>query len=139
MKKLTLILALIFSVGISFAHAQGIQQCYTTNGTNCISVSPSNPLPVVESGASSTNITTATSTNVKSSAGTFTGFSVNTGGAGSSLKIYDDADGTCDTNLKGTYSTATQTVINGLGMLMSNGICALTSGGTPADITILYR
>lgn len=52
MKRLILILSLILGLGVSFAHAQGQQQCFTTTGNNCIKVgtglagSGSAPLPV---------------------------------------------------------------------------------------------
>jgi|SRR6185312_8284323 len=139
MKRLLLGFLIYLSLGASFAHSQGTQLCFTTNGTNCIAVSPTNPLPVASGTVNFKNITTNASTEVKASPGTVFGIVVNTAGATSNVKLYDDADGTCSSNLVGTFSTLSQTAITNLNISMSIGICALTAGGTPADITILYR
>lgn len=91
---------------------------------------------VVPNGASFVNITTATTTAVKATPGVVKGISINTGGAGSSVVIYNN---TAASGAKiGTFSTATQGVIP-LDAAASIGITAVTSGGTPADITIYYR
>jgi hypothetical protein len=90
------------------------------------------------SGASATNITTNTDTNVKASPGVFLGIAVNTAGVTSNVKIYNDADGTCSSGLIGTFATTAQTVLM-FPVAMTVGICAKTAGGTPADITVLYR
>lgn len=127
------------ALGASYpAYATGIQQCYTTNGDNCISISPDTPLPVGGATANPTNITTNADTNIKSSPGMLVGIVVNTAGTTSNVKIYNDADGTCSSGLIGTFSTLAQTVLN-LNITMSVGICAKTAGGAAADITILYR
>ena len=121
------------------ALAQGpTSLCYTTNGQNCIKVGSSDPLPVIQSGASATNITTNTDTNVKASPGTFVGISVNTAGTGSTAKVYNDADGTCSSALIATFATTTVGSIM-VGANMSIGICVKTAGAGAADITILYR
>lgn len=90
---------------------------------------------IVPNGSSFVNITTATTTAVKASPGVLKGISINTGGAGSSVVIYNNTAGS---GAKiGTFSTATQGVIT-LNAAASVGITAVTSGGTPADITIYY-
>lgn len=93
---------------------------------------------VVLAGASFTNITTDTDTNVKGSAGTVVGLVVNTAGVGSTVKIFNDADGTCSSGLIGTFSTTAQASVS-INAAATIGICAQTAGGTPADITILWR
>lgn len=193
MKRLTLILALIFSVGTSLAYAQGIQQCYTTTGTNCIAVSPTNPLPVTSSGSGGTgdvnlteiggaipsptnplwispatgvtfpisgnvtanqgtanltpwnvqlsgysfrNINTNSDTVVTAASGVFAGILINTAGVGSNAIVYNDTS--CSSTIIGNFNTTNQIslIINAA---VSAGVCVTTSGGTPADITILYR
>ena len=140
MKKLSILLTLLWAlICPQLAFAQGPQRlCYTTDGQNCITVSPTNPLPVIQSGSSATNITTNTDTNVKAAAGTFVGISVNTGGTGSTAKVYNDADGTCSTGLIATFATTAVGSIM-VGANMSTGICVKTAGAGAADITILYR
>ncbi len=137
MKKFALCLWAIILPTIALA--QGPQRlCYTTNGENCITVSPTNPLPVIQSGSTGTNITTNTDTNVKASPGTFVGISVNTAGTTSTAKVYNDADGTCSSGLIATFSTTSVGSIM-IGANMSIGICVKTAGAGAADITILYR
>lgn len=87
-------------------------------------------------GAQYTNITTATDTVVKVGAAGLAGISVNAGGAGSSATVYDNT--TCTGTKIGTYSTETQTVLQ-IGARAGTGLCVTTSGGTPADITVLWR
>ena len=54
MKKILLALAaLIFSAAFSYSQPGPQSLCYTTNGTNCVPVSTSNPLPVGSSTSSS--------------------------------------------------------------------------------------
>lgn len=92
-----------------------------------------------ELGASFINITTNADTNVKGSAGTFVGITVNTAGTTSTAKIYNDADGTCNSGLVATVNTAvlgTDLIFNAA---MGTGICVTTAGAGAADITILYR
>jgi hypothetical protein len=139
MKRLYAILILWF-IGASCAFAETpVSICMTTNGSNCVPISPTFPLPVTVNGSSFVNITTNTDTNVKASAGTVIGILVNTAGLTSNVKIYNDADGTCSSSLVGTFSTLAQIALTNLAINMSTGICVKTAGGTPADITILYR
>lgn len=136
MKKFAFILWALICPQLAFAQPGNL--CYTTDGKNCIKVSPTNPLPVIQSGATAVNITTNTDTNVKATPGTFTGISVNTAGTTSTAKIYNDADGTCSSGLIATFNT---TVVGSIlvGSNMSIGICVKTAGAGAADITILYR
>jgi hypothetical protein len=89
-------------------------------------------------GQSFTNITTNTDTNVKGSPGTLVGLVVNTVGTGSTVQLFNDADGTCSTGLIGTFTTTAQSsiVINAAATV---GICAKTAGAGAADITVLFR
>lgn len=119
---------------------QGISQkvavCDPAYPTRCIKPLADGSLPAA--GSSFTNITTNASTNVKASPGTLAGLVVNTAGVTSAVAIYNDADGTCNTGLIGTYSTLAQASIP-INATASVGICATTTGGTPANITILWR
>lgn len=92
---------------------------------------------VVEAGKSFTNISTNASTVIKASAGVFTGLIVNTAGATSSVIVYNNT--TCTGAIIGTFSTLAQTALVGINASATVGICATTAGGTPANITILYR
>lgn len=112
--------------------------CMTTNGTNCIEITPSYPFAVYQGGNSFVNITTATDTNVKATPGVLVGVQVNVGGAGSSAALYNDADGTCSSGLIATISTASIATFT-FNANATVGICVTTSGGTPANITVLYR
>ena len=65
--------------------------CITTNGTNCVEIQGSFPLPVYAAGSTYTNITTSTNTVIKAAAGTFAGLVVNSAGpTGSSATVYDN-------------------------------------------------
>jgi len=139
MKKFILILALALFLP-TLANAQSQRNpCYNTaleNGNqNCIPVGTSTPLPV--GGYNSfTNITTNADTVIKASPGTLVGFSVNTAGATSSVVFYNNT--TCTGAKIGTFSTLAQTSFT-INAAASVGICATTAGGTPADITVLWR
>ena len=87
-------------------------------------------------GSSFTNITTATSTQVKTGAGSFAGLVVNTAGAGSSATVYDNS--ACSGTKIGTFSTAAQASLP-VAARFATGLCVTTSGGTPADVTVLWR
>lgn len=97
------------------------------------------PCFISTSGASFNNITTSTSTTVKSGAGVFLGLSVNTGQAGDTATVYDglSAGGT----KIGTYSSAAVggPALPGGGIAFSAGLFVVTSGVTPADITVSYK
>lgn len=108
---------------------------YTSEGT---AVGSGGVLLVSENGSSFANITTATDTNVKAAPGTFVGIVVNTAGVTSTASVYNDADGTCSSGLIGTFSTVAQTSLT-VNAAATVGICVTTTGGTPANITILYR
>lgn len=84
------------------------------------------------------NITTSTDTEVLAAPGTLTGIVVNTGGTTSTAAIYDDADGTCSSNLIGTFDTTAIAALT-FNIAIANGICVTTAGGAAADITVLYQ
>ncbi len=92
-------------------------------------------MPVYDAGLTPKNITTAATTLVKTGRGTLGRVIVNTLGAGSSIAIYDglDAGGT----LLATMSSAAQASL-AYGVVFTTGLCVVTSGGTPADITVAY-
>lgn len=160
MRRLLLALLLLMaSASAAFAQQSQGQLCYTTNGANCVPVGtqPSSgnawgPLPIagtivisgnsintIPIGSSYQNITTNTDTEVKNSSGTFVGITVNTAGTTSTAKIYDDADGTCSSNLIATVNTSvlgTDLIFNAA---VNSGICVTTAGAGAANITILYR
>lgn len=138
-KRLLLGLTLLLVMGVSSSFAQSNTRICVQSGDNCIPVDGSAPLPVYLGGNSFNNITIITDTNVKASAGVFVGLSVNTaGGAGSTASVYNDADGTCDTNLIGTFSVTAINYFN-INAAATTGICVHTAGVTPANLTILYR
>lgn len=123
----------------------------TLSGTNNINTvtavtAISNALPagtntigaVTIPGNSFTNITTNADTNVKGSAGTLVGFTVNTIGTTSTVKFFNDADGTCNSGLVGTYTTVGQSFIQ-VPASMTTGICVQTAGAAAADITVFWR
>lgn len=83
------------------------------------------------------NTTTATSTIVNAAAGDLLKVIVGVGVASSTFKVYNDASGSCDTNLIGTFDSATSGVVYNFGIPLSTGICILTSGAT--DLTVVYR
>jgi hypothetical protein len=84
----------------------------------------------------SQNITTNATTTVKTGAGTFAGLSINTAGATSTATVYDNTAGS-GTKL-GTFSTTAQGYIP-VNIPFATGLTVVTAGGTPADITVVYR
>jgi hypothetical protein len=92
-------------------------------------------MPVYDGGLTPVNITTAATTLIKTGRGTIGRVIVNTAGAGSSIAIYDGL--TAAGTLIATVSSAAQTSLT-FGAAVSTGLCVVTSGGTPANITILY-
>ena len=91
--------------------------------------------PVYESGLGYDNITTATTTLVKTGSGTLGRLIINTAGAGSSAAIYDGL--TAAGALIATVSTAAQNSLT-FGISFATGLCVVTSGGTPANITFAF-
>lgn len=97
-----------------------------------------NTVNVAVIGNSFTNITTNADTNVKGSAGTLVGFSINTIGTTSSVQFFNDADGTCNSSLVGTFTTLVQGFVT-VPATMGTGICVKTAGAVAADITVYWR
>lgn len=89
-------------------------------------------------GNSYLNITTNATTLVHSGVGTLFSISVNTKGASSSsIKIYDSltASGTVIATIDSVNFTGTLPY----DLIYTTGLTVVTSGGTPADITVIYR
>ena len=139
---------------IAFAQA-GRNPCYYTptnqagsgpNGSGCVPVAVSNPLPVAPSanttgGATYQNITTSATTLVKTGAGTLYGVFINTKGASSNTAtLYDSLTGS-GTKI-GTIDTTATTgpfLNSENGLAFSTGLTVVTATGTQADITISYK
>lgn len=99
---------------------------------------PANAMPVwfaPPPGQTLKNITTSASTLVKTGPGTILGLTVNTPEAGATAAIYDGIDNSG--TLLGTFSLAAQGAI-ALGYSVAVGIFVVTTGGTPANITVSY-
>lgn len=81
--------------------------------------------------------TTTGDKNIKASAGELCGF-INATGTSVTVTVYDDADGTCNSNQR----TGTITLTNGQALDVpiktSNGIC-VTVGGTSPTLTVRAR
>lgn len=93
-------------------------------------------IPVYDAGMGNyVNITTSTTTAVKTSPGVLLRVVVNTGGSGSSIALYDSLTGSG--TLIGTMSTSLQSESN-YGVKTTKGLTVVTSGGVPADITVVY-
>lgn len=97
-----------------------------------------NKVASIASGASNkfNNITTATTTTVKTGSGVLERIVVNTGGASSVWVAYDNTAGS-GTKIA-TGSSATQIVL-AYNCRFATGLTIVTSTGTPADITVVYR
>lgn len=115
-----------------------VQVSQATAGNLNATVVGTGTFAVQVSGNSFTNITTNTDTNVKGSAGTLVGFTINTIGTASTVKFFNDADGTCSSGLVGTYATLVQNFIE-VPAAMGTGICVQTAGAGAADITVFWR
>lgn len=88
--------------------------------------------------AVSSNITQATANNDLCGAEAETiGFFVNTTNSGT-IRFYNDADGTCNSNAMGAAITPAAGAWYFYPVPFSTGICALT-GGTGIDVTVVYR
>ena len=81
--------------------------------------------------------TTTGDKNVKSSAGELVGVLSNSG-TSVTVAIYDDADGTCNSNQTNGTITLTNGAFVKLPSRHSNGIC-VTVGGTSPNITVYYK
>ena len=87
-------------------------------------------------GSSYTHITTAATTVVKSGAGVLARINVNTLGSGSTMTIYDNtaASGTVIAVMTSALQTS-QT----FDVAFATGCTIVTSGGTAADLTVVWR
>lgn len=91
-----------------------------------------------QAGFTPTNITTSTTTQVKTGPGILGGLSINTGQAGASVTIFDNTSAS-GTKL-GTFSAAAQggPTFPLAGMSFKIGLCVVTAGATPADVTVSW-
>ena len=88
-------------------------------------------------GSRYTNIAANASTVLKASGpATFASIVVNTAGVGSTATVYDNT--TCTGTVIGTFSTAAQVSLP-VDARAGTGLCVTTAGGTPANITVLWR
>ena len=99
-------------------------------------LSAANPLTVSQSGTAYNTAANTAGYAIKSSAGTFQGISVNTAGLTSTATLYDGLS-TAGTKLC-TISTLAQTSLQ-YNIAFSTGLFIVLSGGTPADVTVVYR
>lgn len=89
-------------------------------------------------GNSSKNYVANTAGNqIKTGAGVVVGINVNTAGLTSAIVLYDGTS-TAGTKL-GTFSTLAQAVLALGNMAFTTGLFAVLTGGTPADVTVVYR
>ena len=99
--------------------------------------------PPQDQGSPALDITTATNAAVKASApGTLFSLVINqVGSSGATAAIYDGniGGGACTGTLLGTLNVATFIGTVWYGLQFNSGLCITTTGGTPADITVIYR
>lgn len=81
------------------------------------------------------NVTTNKTQLVKTGAGILKKLSVNKVGTTSQVILYDGIDATG--TVLGTFTTLAQGVMD-LNIAVTTGICAVTSGGSAADISVMY-
>lgn len=86
------------------------------------------------------NITTNVSVLIKSTPGVLNRVNVNVAGTASNVRFYDDSTLPCDTFfVLQLDTTALNSNASAINHLFNNGICMITVGTTPADISILYQ
>lgn len=101
MKRLLALLFAFGLLGVSIAYAQNSTSiCYTTNGQNCIAVSPTNPLPITSSGGGGGAVTIANGADVTQGAKADSAY----GGSG---------DATVISALKALYNSVTSSIPTG--------------------------
>lgn len=91
-----------------------------------------------QGGVNFNNITTSTTTQVKNGAGIFFGLSINTPQAGAAVTVWDGIAGAG--RKIGTFSGAAQggPQITQNGIAFATGLSIVTTGATPADVTVQY-
>lgn len=121
----------------------------STAGTGALSVSQNGTWTVqpgntqnttpwyVEHRNSYNHISTATTTTVKSGAGMLRGIAINNRGVGGTITVYDSTTGS------GTVIAVIDPTANVVtlvyDLVFSTGLTVVTTGATPADITVMYR
>lgn len=93
-------------------------------------------IPMRQVGNTPRYIAAATTTLVKTGSGTLSQLNVNTGGAGSIATIYDGL--TAAGTVMAIVDTATRGVLP-LNVNFVTGLCVVTSGGSPANLTFTYQ
>lgn len=110
-----------------------------TTGTVTLTAVPIRAaFPNTEPNDNSTRISTATGTTVKSGAGVLSGISINTKGVAATASVYDG------TNASGALKAVIDLTDFGSArnlkrMVFGTGLHVVTTGSTPADITVLYQ
>jgi hypothetical protein len=97
-----------------------------------------NDLIKVEQRFSYSNLATNATTTIKSGAGFLHSITINTPGATSTATVYDSTagSGTKIATINSAPANAATLVFN---VLFSIGLTVVTAGGTPADLTVVYR
>ena len=127
--KLLAILAVLFLVSPVSA---GVVQTGKTTTDGYMKTSPS------PSADKFINITTATDTDVCQAGCSVYRILIGVGDAATSAVLYDDADGTCSSNLITTIDTATAGVVP-IGLITSTGLCITSTGHDTGNITVIYK
>lgn len=97
------------------------------------------PLPVVQPSATYSVIYTSTTTTVASSACTLYKIFW-TAGVGSTMAVYDDGSGGATNQFVSKLTSSDGEIDFGpLGVRLANGLTVVTTGGTPAFVTIVLR
>lgn len=107
-------------------------QIANVSGGLGISASQSNPAIFTYS-----NITTNTTTQVKSVAGFLHSLTINTSGTTDTATIFDNTS--CAGTKIGTVNSAAVPVTLFFDVQFSTGLCVLTAGTTPGDLTVSWR
>jgi hypothetical protein len=84
------------------------------------------------------NVTTATDTDICQTGCTALRVIIGVGDAGTSVALYNDADGTCSSGLITTIDTATAGVVS-IGLRTSVGLCMTSTGHDTGNVTVIYK
>ena len=84
------------------------------------------------------NVSTATDTDICQAGCYLLRVVIGVGDASTSVALYDDADGTCSSNLITTLDTATAGVV-GVGLKTSTGLCMTSTGHDTGNVTVIYK
>lgn len=115
--------------------------CKSINtGNNFISVTTSTDAGVDNTGIlRSTRINTATTTTLKTGAGVLSSAILGTVGVTSTLICYDNTSGSGTAITPSINTTVAPGVFNFGGVSFATGLTCVTTGGTPADLSISFK